>query len=70
MEKKVIEYGTQHKVKVLSATDKLITVVDENGEGYFLIGHGITELPKEGDLGKITFIENDTPLKGYWHYEK
>jgi hypothetical protein len=69
MEKKIIEYGTQHKCKVLSATEKLITVVGDDGEGYMLMGHGIKKLPKEGDNGKITFIKSNTPFKGYWHYE-
>ena len=70
MEKKVIEYGTEHKVKVLSATDEIITVVADNGEGYMLVGHGIKELPKEGDSGKITFVKSDTPFNGHWHFEK
>jgi len=70
MEKKIINYGTEHQVKVLSATDKLITVVDENGEGYLLVGHGIKELPKINDGGKITFVKSDSPLNGYWHFTK
>jgi hypothetical protein len=70
MEKKIIDYGTEHQVKVLSATEKLITVVDENGEGYLLVGHGLKELPKVGDIGKITFIKSNTPFNGHWHYEK
>jgi hypothetical protein len=69
MEKKIIEYGTQYKCKVLSATDKLITVVDDNGEGYLLMGHGIKDLPKEGDLGKITFMKSNNQMNGYWHYD-
>jgi len=68
MEKKIIYYGTEHQVKVLSATENVITVVDENGEGYVLLGHG-TELPKVGDVGKITFIKSNTPMNGHWHYE-
>ncbi len=70
MDKKTIEYGTQHKVKVLSATDEIITVVADNGEGYLLIGHSVMELPKEGDTGKITFIKSNTPNNGHWHFEK
>ena len=70
MEKNIIEYGTEHKVKVLSATDTLITVVDENGEGYLLLGHEVEELPKVGDSGKITFVKNDMPFNGHWHFEK
>lgn len=69
MEGKIIEYGTQHKVKVLSASKNLITVVDENREGYLLIGHGIKELPKIGDMGKITFVKSNRPSNGHWHYE-
>ena len=70
MEKKIIDYGTEHQVKVLSATPTLIIVVDENGEAYLLVGHGIKELPKADDTGKITFIKSDTPMNGHWHYEK
>ena len=70
MEKKIIDYGTERQVKVLSATEKLIIVVDENGEAYLLVGHGIKELPKADDVGKITFIKSNTPFNGHWHYEK
>lgn len=69
METKTIEYGTQHQVKVLSATKQLITVLGDDGEGYLLVGHGIEDLPKEGDKGKITFVKSDTQFKGYWRYE-
>ncbi len=69
MDSKIVEYGTQHKVKVLSASPVLIVVKDDNGEGYLLVGHGIRELPQEGDTGKITFIKSNNPLNGHWHYE-
>ncbi len=70
MENKTIEYGTERKVTVLSATDTLITAVDENNEGYLLVGHGIKDLPKEGDTGRVVFTEIRNPLiKGYWKYQ-
>lgn len=69
MEKKIIQYGTQHKCKVLSATHKLIVVVGDDGEGYLLVGHGIKDLPKEGDDGKIIFVKSNTPFEGHWNYE-
>lgn len=70
MNKKIIEYGTQHKVKVVQASAQLITVVDQNNEGYLLIGHGMIELPGLGEIGTITFTKSNTPLNGYWAYEK
>lgn len=70
MKNKIIEYGTQHKCKVLSVTENIIAVLGEDGEGYMLMGHGIKDLPKEGDTGKITFVKNNNSLQGYWHYER
>lgn len=70
MKDKIIEYGTTHNVTVLQATATMITVVDENNEGYFLIGHGIKKLPNVDDKGKITFVKNNLPHKGHWEYEK
>lgn len=70
MKSKIIEYGTKHQVTVLTATDRLITVVDENGEGYLLMGHGLKELPKVGEEGIITFVKNNGPTNGHWQYEK
>jgi hypothetical protein len=31
--------------------------------------YGIKDLPKEGDLGKITFMKSNNQMNGYWHYE-
>lgn len=70
MKTKTVDYGTEHQVKVLSATDQLITVVDENGEGYILLNHGIKELPEVDDVGKITFVKSSSPLHGHWHFQK
>lgn len=80
MNTKIIELGTQHNVKVLSATKNLIALHGDDGEGYLLAYRGIKELPKEGDSGTITFIKNENPKdtlqdtrlrvnNGYWHYE-
>lgn len=68
MEKKIIPYGTERPVTVGSSDAKMIFVVgDDDNEGYFLIGHGIKDLPKSGDKGKIVF-EKGGPMKGYWQY--
>lgn len=69
MKTKTIEYGTVVDVEVISATDKLITVVDDKNEGYLLMGHGLKELPKEGDKGKITFVKSNNRTAGYWDYK-
>jgi hypothetical protein len=68
MRTKTVEYGTTHDVEVLKASKNLITVVDENNEGYLLANHGVEDLPKEGDKGKITFTEHNGSTKGYWKF--
>lgn len=65
---KIIPYGTQHDVTVLEASPNMITVVDENNEGYFLMWHGLKNLPNKGDRGKITFVKHTNVTKGYWEY--
>lgn len=68
MEKKVIPYGTEYQVEVESANERLITVIARSiSEGFFLMGHGIKDLPKPGDKGKIVFTKGG-PMKGYWKY--
>lgn len=69
METRKIEYGTQHHVEVVSATNSLITVVDESGEGYLLLNHGMKILPKIGEKGRIVFMKSDTLFNGYCKYE-
>ncbi len=69
MEKKIIEYGTTHEVTVIESNNKVVIVVDENNEGYILMGHGINPLPKVNDKGQITFIKSNTPFNGHWHFD-
>jgi len=69
MEREIIEYGTKVNVKVMTASKSLISVVGDNGQGYLLLGHGIKDLPKIGELGQITFVKSNTQFKGHWHYE-
>lgn len=68
MKTKTIEYGTQHNCEVISATEKLIVVVGDDGEGYVLMYHGLKALPVPGDKGKITFVKSTGPMKGHWQY--
>ena len=68
MDKKIIDYGTTHPVTVVSSQMVVVTVVDENNEGYFLIGHGLNPLPKVDDKGTIVFTKHNGPTKGYWKY--
>lgn len=67
---KVIPYGTVHKVKVINASKKVLTVVGDDGGGYLLIGHGIDPLPEINELGTITFVKIDNAVKGCWIYNK
>ncbi|MES2382361.1 MAG: hypothetical protein V4538_15045 [Bacteroidota bacterium] len=68
MMEKIVDYGTTHSVTVLDVKNVVITVVDENNEGYFLIGHGLKTLPKVDDKGTIVFTKHNGPTKGYWKY--
>lgn len=69
MKTKQIEYGTTFNVTVISASKQLIAVVaDENNEGYLLMGHGISDLPKPDSKGTIIFTKSNGMTKGYWHF--
>lgn len=68
MQQKIIPYGTKHTVTVIGAEKLVVTVVDENNEGYFLIGHGLDPLPKVDDEGTIIFEQNSGAAKGHWQY--
>lgn len=71
MKKVIVQYGTTHRVRVLSASRALISVValDNDKEAYMLMGHGIYKLPEIGDTGTITFTRHNGPTKGYWHFK-
>ncbi len=68
MQEKIIEFGTTHKVRVEKAMKEaiIVTGLDIN-EGFVLMGHDMTALPKEGEEGKIVF-ERGGPKGGYWKY--
>jgi len=67
MLKKIIPYGTKHQVTVLSASKHVIAVHASGiNEGFLLIGHGVENLPQQGDKGKIIF-ERDTRA-GHWEW--
>lgn len=67
METRIINYGESREVTVESV-DKafIICIGKKDNEGYVLIGHGLSTLPKPGDNGKIVF-ERDK-RKGHWQY--
>jgi hypothetical protein len=68
MHEKEIPFGTTHKVKVNSATKKMIVCVGtEINEGFILIGHDNNSLPSEGDEGTVVFTKGG-PKGGYWKY--
>lgn len=68
MQKQVIQFGTTHEVTVMSASAMMITVhAPLINEAFILMGHGMKELPKEGDKGAIKF-EPGGPAGGYWKY--
>ena len=68
MKQKIIEFGTQHSVKVITSERVVLAVVDENNEGYILAYHGLDPLPPVGEEGLIIFERNSTPAKGHWQY--
>lgn len=69
MQQKTWPYGTEIKVEVLSADKNLIAVRGiEIKEGFFLMGHGVKNLPAKGDQGKIIFTKGG-PTGGYWQWQ-
>lgn len=73
MKKLIVQYGSTQRVRVISASRALISVValDDDKEAYMLMGHGMDkdELPEVGDTGTITFTRHNGPTKGYWHFK-
>lgn len=68
MQEKIIPFGEEHPVKVISSDKNMITChATDNNEGYILLGHGMEQLPKIGEIGKIVF-EKGGPKGGYWQY--
>jgi hypothetical protein len=67
MREKTWQYGTQYKAEVIIATKNILAVKAENDEGFIPMDHGVEELPKEGDLGKIVFMKGG-PTGGYWKW--
>ncbi len=68
MQKKIVEYGTTHNVRVESATKtEIIVISDELKEGFVLLGHGMEILPSKGDTGIITFVKGGV-MNGYWEF--
>lgn len=68
MQQKIIPYGTKHTVTVIRAEKLVLVLVDENKEGYIIVGHGLDSLPKVDDEGIIIFEQNDGVAKGHWQY--
>lgn len=70
MKTKLIDFGTTRNVTVIEASKLLIACVDDNNEGYFLMNHEITDLPKLKSRGKITFTKTtqNKLTNGYWHF--
>lgn len=66
MKEKVISFGTMHPVKVIDATEQIITVhAPDINQGFLLVGHGVQHLPKKDDTGSILFVEGG-PKSGHW----
>lgn len=68
MEKKVIAYWTRLGCTVIDSAPNMVTVEVDKKEVYFLMGHGLKELPKVGDVGMITFLKSQREPFGFWHY--
>ncbi len=67
MQEKIVEYGTKHKAKVLTASKNVIAVhATVINEGFFLIGHGLEVLPAIGDEGEIIFERDKN--RGHWQW--
>lgn len=67
MKEKIVDYGTEHPVKVLSASKEIIAChATDINEGFMLIGNHIDKIPESGDEGKIIF-ERDK-WHGHWQY--
>lgn len=67
MKEKIVDYGTEHPVKILSASKQLVAChATDIGEGFLLLGHGLSQLPKVGDKGKIIFERDNR--RGHWQY--
>lgn len=59
-------YGTRLAVKVIGLDPGVCICMDENREGFVLIGGtGDERTAQVGDLGTIQF-HNGGPLGGYW----
>jgi len=69
MQKRTWTYGTELDVKVFSATKTDIVVICEKiNEGFILVNHGVKDLPKKDDEGKIIFTKGG-PTGGYWSWK-
>ena len=67
MKEKFVDYGTVHKVEVISSSKHFIACHSKDiNEGFILIGHGIEDLPKVGDVGKVVFERDNR--RGHWQY--
>lgn len=61
-------YGTTYEVVVISSTKLVLAVMEPiSKEGFILAMHGLKELPKVGERGKIVFVEGG-PTGGHWKY--
>jgi len=67
MREKTWPYGTEFKAEVMSANKTLIAVTADSGEAFLLMYHGVKDLPKEGEIGKIVFTKGG-PTGGYWKW--
>lgn len=67
MKEKIVDYGTEHPIKIIHGDKNVITgVATDINEGFVVIGHGLKEIPNEGDLGKIIFERDKN--RGHWQF--
>ncbi len=68
MKEKIVPFGETHPVYVLESSKSMIVVhATDVGEGFVLVGHGISDLPAKETKGKIVF-EKGGPMGGYWKF--
>jgi hypothetical protein len=67
MNKKIVGYGTTYYVEVEHADAKCIVCIAKSiSEGFVLLYHGLKNIPKKNDKGKIVFERDKS--SGHWQY--